>query len=498
MPRSITRKTKRPRRFRDSGSFIIPDKVRYMMYSAARDRKGARASVRSKANSTAGFSGSTVAYDPPADSPPPQLPKKRTSKRYRTAKWILGLPNPTNAFGDEIFASTKTLRSGRKIRTFAPLPPTSDGARPGPSGLRRVPGPPTVRRIRRALSPVTKRLMERGEIASRGSSRVSSVKSKSKAPSVRSGGIPDFALPSDTPPPSSKAPSTKSKTPSRKSSRPPSVNRLAMVLRERSKTPSLRSSRRTPSVGSLSSFSLDSGPAWSDRRSPSVSNWIQQVYPRIRSGGNRAESLYSTGSRGGTPAGSERTRSARSGSPAPSIGSLSASTTSRVSGPRGNRGERRSGTMGGSRFRPIRDYNDLINPNNYDRNTLKRTFVERRTYRRNPVEVRYKSDGTPLFVFRRNLTYTKIPTSFFPSIERPNTIPMRGAIKTKNRLLRRLIALRQLRNFASGNSNQFSRRDRSSIRFEYRKTKNKFDTYDYQEPTGKQLYDSVLTSFGIR
>lgn len=154
-------------------------------------------------------------------------------------------------------------------------------------------------------------------------------------------------------------------------------------------------------------------------------------------------------------------------------------------------------TIRDNNFQPVEDFNTLVDPNVYNQETLRRHFIERRTYRRTPVEVRYRADGRPIFVLRRRLTYEKIPSSYFPSVNRPNTIPMRGAIRTKNRLLRRLVALKQLRTAVAGNNNQFSNAVRNRINFEYRRTKGKYDTYDYRDALGRQAYQDVQNRFNL-
>lgn len=78
-------------------------------------------------------------------------------------------------------------------------------------------------------------------------------------------------------------------------------------------------------------------------------------------------------------------------------------------------------------------------------NALKRVFTEVRKYKRNPVEINYDHNNIPHAIIRRKTTYTKVPSSYFPSNVPSNRIPLLGAFKSKTKILRRLKALKQLK-----------------------------------------------------
>lgn len=173
----------------------------------------------------------------------------------------------------------------------------------------------------------------------------------------------------------------------------------------------------------------------------------------------------------------------RAASPAPSLRSL-----------RSVRGAPPPANPVAARYRgatPVPDFDQLIDPTNARERTLRRVFVRRRRYRRNPIEFRYDANNVPHLVVRRNLVYTKVPSSYFPSLRPSNSIPMHGAIRSKNKLARRLLAIRQFRrNLAR--TPAVPRYIRESLRRELLKTKRKFRTYDYRDEPGATTYREVL------
>lgn len=274
--------------------------------------------------------------------------------------------------------------------------------------------------------------------------------------------------------------------------------------------------RRSPSQSSRSS--LTGSPS---RRSPiprSVSRTSSPIpsfsgpSPRISSPRPRSQpdlnlDLPDISSPGSSGDGSTRQSVRSSGSRtiprgAPdSISSSSGSSRSGV-GIRGRRGRRRDVTIGPrSVFDPVENYNEVDpfrppNPDEFLRrrssyaNLIRRVFTLRRRYRRNPVEVRYGADNRPYFVLRKRRFYEKVPTPYYPSNQPPsrNRIPMLGAWRGKNRLLRRLVALNRLKTYLSSNAvtPQLTpgdrRRARERTEAEMRKTKSKYDTYQVRSP----------------
>lgn len=80
------------------------------------------------------------------------------------------------------------------------------------------------------------------------------------------------------------------------------------------------------------------------------------------------------------------------------------------------------------------------------RNTaLKRVFTDIKTYKRNPVEINYDQNNIPHVIIRRRSTYTKVPSSYYPSNRPSLRIPMKGAFNTKSKILRRLKALKEVK-----------------------------------------------------
>lgn len=438
MARSLRRRVKRPRKYRDSGSFVVPKNVTRTLRNVAVGR-------------------STL--------PVPTLPKGRVQswktrvKNWRgTAIWNADIPDMR-----PFLLPDGTERLAVPDQGIA----STSGTAP-----RRV-GRARERRRRRSssnVSPVTRRARDRNiEVGSRASSsldlslRSSPVlRSRSKSISVPTSDTEIYNLSqvgsrrSGELYPASISPEVSLRSISQSRYTPPSVFRRSV-------------GRSSPEVGAVQ-------PLSSRQSSSSRSTIPLSVHSRSQRALSRAQS--------------ERVPSAP-----PSVQSRAPSrpASSRVSSVSGSIRSRRVR----SDFQPIPDYNLVINPNNYTRNTLKRVYVQPRTYRRNPVEVRYRANGKPIFVFRRRTTYTKIPSSFFPSVNRPQSIPMRGAIKSKNKLLKRLVALRQLIDFSSNNPNRFNNRELRGISSEFSRTKQKYDTYDYRDSIGRSRYSAIQARFRL-
>lgn len=380
-PRKLTRKVKRPKKFRESGSFIIPVKT-----------KGTLRNLRVP-NDTASVSGSVL------DTPP-------TSSRSSSSSLSRSSHLPTPKVNWQ-----KKVADWRKKTGYVSPP---------------IPSPPTRNDF---IDPVP------------GPSGVNTGKYKSPFRTKRKNV-------------NSKIYSSDGSSPSSDTLTAPSRGSW------RGTSPTVRSSRR-------SSSSLSNNLFGDESFNDSVLSDRSIIAPN-------------------TP--NRSTRSRRSLSNRSLVDSNFSLTSSlNISNPR---------FVQSSNFFPVPDYNNLINPTSYGPRTLQRVYAQTRTYRRTPVEVRYRADGKPVFVFRRRLTYTKIPSSFFPSVQRPNTIPMKGAIKTKNKLLRRLVALKQLSDYA-GNNNDFSGAERNRIRLELRRTKEKYNTYDYKDAQGRRNYEEVQSRYNI-
>lgn len=465
MPKKLTRKIRRPKRFRDSGSFLLDPRFRNI--GRNRDLPSQRLNI----------SGSTEIYTVPRSLRTPSNPPSsggtfltpstgssfRSSERVgrRSSKPLTSKNITKSKDTGKINWRQKTEQWLRRTNYGGPRRPSPPRAVtdndplavPGPSGYRPPRKSPFARKKTKKRSPV-----------------LTSTPVASRAPSI------NLSLRSDV------------------SSKPSDSNRSLSSL-ERSRiqrgggtNASGSGRRRNPlnvSVSGLSGSALVPNTPVRSLRSNrgSIRNSIVPDTPRNSFRGNSPDPGSPDDSGGGGGGGSLPSLHSSA-----SRGSASIRSNLDITNPR---------TVRSNNFQPIQDFNTDVDPENFGPNTLRRNYVERRTYKRTPVEVRYRANGKPVFVFRRNLTYTKVPTSFYPSIERPNTIPMRGAIRTKNRLLRRLVALRQLRGLAGNNNARFSDRDKNRIRFEYRRTKEKYDTYDYQDAAGRQVYQDVQNQYNL-
>lgn len=164
-------------------------------------------------------------------------------------------------------------------------------------------------------------------------------------------------------------------------------------------------------------------------------------------------------------------------------------------GRRAARYARREGTQRLSGLESVGPVN--LDVDTFEPDTLKRVFVKPRRYKRNPVEVRFDANNVPYVVFRNKKTYTKIPSSYSPATSPSMVIPMRGALKTKNRLLRRMVALSAVTGRARALG---ARRTLKVLRRDLKKTFSKYKTYrvkegDFRKPTydeGEQLAERTL------
>lgn len=491
MPRKLTRKIRRPKRFRDSGSFLLDPRFRNI--GRNRDSPSQRSNYSATTESYALprfrdslYSGTTEGYAVPRSVHTPSntlssggtFLSPSTGSSYRSSQRVGRRSPSAKLTSKNIIKSKDTGKINWKKRTEQWIRDTNYGGPTRPSPRRNVtdndslavPGPSRPRLPRKSPFAKKKAKKKRAPV-------VTSTPVASRAPSF------NVSLRSDASSSSKPADSDRSLS---------SLERSLERKRKRGGTNASGSGRRRNFLNASVGTGTSSGSALVANTSEGGSRRTQR---------NVRNSVVSD-----TPQNSVRRNSPDPGSPDDSGGggvgggglpSVHSSTSRSSASIRSNLDITNPRTVRSNDFQPIQDFNTAVDPEVFGPNTLRRNYVERRTYRRTPVEVRYRANGKPVFVFRRNLTYTKVPTSFYPSVERPNTIPMRGAIRTKNRLLRRLVALRQLRDLAGNNNARFSDRDKNRIRFEYRRTKEKYDTYDYQDAAGRQVYQDVENQFRL-
>jgi hypothetical protein len=117
--------------------------------------------------------------------------------------------------------------------------------------------------------------------------------------------------------------------------------------------------------------------------------------------------------------------------------------------------------------------------------SLKRRFVAEREYVRNPIEIRYDQNSVPHAVIRNNLIYRKIPSNYYPSNNPSNSIPLVGAFKSKNKILRRLKSLKLLKEQA------LSAEVRRQISEQIRQYIDKYNTYDVERERANSGFPSI-------
>lgn len=198
------------------------------------------------------------------------------------------------------------------------------------------------------------------------------------------------------------------------------------------------------------------------------------------------------------PAGPSPAVSARNTPPSVGVsdrGSVEPSIRGSASSPapslRPSRRRRGSRYMRG--FFPVPDFDDIVNPDDVGPGYLRRVFFDEqpRVYKRNPVELRFDSRGIPSVILRRHLRYTKYRQPYTPSPNPSTSIPMRGAIRTKNRLLRRYLSLAQFLNVDDP-------RAKRRIRHAMREAVKKYDTYVYNRAPFSDFYEDVARPFRNR